>query len=99
MPGIHQPLEHSEPVLQELPADLEPVGERGQLLYEPELDEPELDDPAPELEPVQVPSVVQLVQVLLPALVYSVVQLEQEVAVPPLEYVPSEQATQLDPLT
>lgn len=61
---------------------------------------PEEDDELdPELEPKQVPSVVQLVQVLLPALVYSVVQLEQEVAVPPLEYVPSEQATQLDPLT
>ena len=51
-------------------------------------------DPDPELDPVHVPVVVQLVQVLLPALVYRVLQLEQEVTVPPLEYVPEEQAVQ-----
>ena len=55
-------------------------------------------DPDPELDPVHVPVVVQLVQVLLPKLVYKVLQLEQEVAVPPLEYVPEAQATQFDPL-
>ena len=59
----------------------------GQLLLPPEEDDPELD-------PVHVPVVVQLVQVLLPALVYRVLQLEQEVAVPPLEYVPEAQAVQ-----
>ena len=51
-------------------------------------------DPDPELDPVHVPVVVQLVHVLLPALVYRVLQLEQEVAVPPLEYVPDVQAVQ-----
>ena len=55
-------------------------------------------DPDPELDPVHVPVVVQLVHVLLPALVYRVLQLEQEVAVPPLEYVPEAQATQFEPL-
>ena len=64
-----------------------------QLLELPEEEEPELD-PDPELDPVHVPVVVQLVQVLLPALVYRVLQLEQEVAVPPLEYVPEAQAVQ-----
>ena len=59
----------------------------GQLLLPPEEDDPELD-------PVHVPVVVQLVQVLLPALVYRVLQLEQEVTVPPLKYVPEEQAVQ-----
>ena len=54
---------------------------------------PEEEDDPP-LDPVHVPVVVQLVQVLLPALVYRVLQLEQEVAVPPLEYVPEAQAVQ-----
>ena len=68
-----------------------------QLLELLEEDEDELD-PDPELDPVHVPSVVQLVQVLLPALVYRVLQLEQEVAVPPEDQVPEEQATQFEPL-
>ena len=63
-----------------------------QLLELPE----EEDDPP--LDPVHVPVVVQLVHVLLPALVYRVLQLEQEVTVPPLEYVPEAQATQFEPL-
>ncbi len=47
------------------------------------------------LDPKQTPVVVQLVHVLLPALVYRVVQLEHDVAVPPFEYVPEEQAVQV----
>ena len=62
----------------------------------PELHEPP-EEEDPELDPVHVPVVVQLVHViLLPTL--KVLQLEQEVAVPPLEYVPEEHSRQFDPL-
>ncbi len=61
------------------------------------LDDPD-DEDDPPLDPVQVPVDEQLVQVLLLP-TYRLEHDVQLVTVPPLEYVPEEQALQLLPLT